>query len=75
MRLGFLDESHAKAKQEIQRTFGSTCDTDLSAQGTLADLPGPLFKNLLAKAGDTGSIPSLGRFHIHRATGSMCHNH
>ena len=75
MRLGFLDESHAKAKQEIQRTFGSTCDTDLSTQGTLADLPGPLFNNLPAKAGDTGSIPSLGRFHIHRATGSMCHNH
>ena len=29
------------------------------------DFPdGPVVKNLPAKAGDTGSIPGLGRFHV-----------
>ena len=31
----------------------------------LSDFPGnPVIKNLPANAGDTGSIPGLGRFHM-----------
>ena len=33
----------------------------------LGDFPGgPALKNLPANARDTGSIPGLGRFHLHR---------
>ena len=32
-------------------------------------------KNLPANARDTGSIPDLGRFHIHRATKPVYHNY
>ena len=40
------------------------------------DFPGgPVVKNLLANAGDTGSIPGLGRFHMLRGTKSVCHNY
>ena len=39
------------------------------------DFPGGLMaKNLPENAGDTGSIPALGRFHILWGTGCMCHN-
>ena len=31
-------------------------------------------KNLPANAGDRGSIPGLGRFHILQATKLMCYN-
>ena len=34
-----------------------------------------MVKNLLANAGDTGSIPGLGRFHMLLATKSVCHNY
>ena len=36
---------------------------------------GPVVKNLPANAGDTGSIPGLGRFHSHGGTKSTCCNY
>ena len=39
------------------------------------DFPGAVIKNLLANARVTGSIPGLGRFHIHGTTKPMCHNY
>ena len=40
------------------------------------DVPsGPVVKNPPANAGDTGSTPLLGRWHMHlKAAKSMCHN-
>ena len=36
---------------------------------------GPGVKNLLANAGNTGSVPGLGRFHLSWATKSLWHNY
>jgi len=38
-------------------------------------LGGPVVKNLPANAGDMGSVPALGRFHMPGATKPMRHHH
>ena len=54
-----------------QRSFGNA---DLKY--LLLDFPGgPLIKNPPANTGDMGSIPGLGRYHIHRATKPVHHNY
>ena len=40
------------------------------------DFPGgPVVKNLPAKAGDMGSIPGPGRFHMPQSNEAVCHNY
>ena len=34
-----------------------------------------MVKNLPATAGETGSIPGLGRFHVPLAAKPLCHKH
>ena len=46
---------------------------DLNFKKQSRDLPGGTEKNPPAKAGDTGSIPGLGRFHMQLKP--MCHNY
>ena len=42
----------------------------------MVDFPdGPVVENPTAKAGDTGSIPGPGRFHMPRATKTMHHSY
>ena len=42
----------------------------------ISDFPaGPVNKNQLDNAGDTGLIPGLQRFHMRRATKPMHHNY
>ena len=42
----------------------------------MVDFPGgPVVKNPTVNAGDTGSIPRLGRFHMPRATKHMLHSY
>ena len=36
---------------------------------------GPVVKNPPASAGDMGSIPGPGRFHMHEAAKSVCQNY
>ena len=46
------------------RDTGQTSRTEISIKNGHTDAPsGPVVKNLSANAEDTGSIPSLGRFH------------
>ena len=45
---------------------------DLDFKKEIRDLPGGTEKNPPAKAGDTGSIPGLGRFHMPRSNLSPC---
>ena len=41
----------------------------------VSDFPGgPVIKNLPASAGDTGSIPALGRFNMPRGAKPVHHN-
>ena len=40
------------------------------------DFPGgPVVKNLLANAGDMGSPPGLGRFHLLQGNKPVCHHY
>ena len=59
----------------VSRNTGQTSRTEIPIKNWHTNFPsGPVIKNLSANAEDTGSIPSLGRFHMLWGKKLMYHN-
>ena len=59
----------------VSRDTGQISRTEILIKNWHTDFPsGPGIKNLSANAEDTGSIPSLGRFHMLWGKKPMYHN-
>ena len=70
-------QAHRTVWHAFGLSYSKGCGEELQKnRKPLKDIPGgPVVKNLLANAGDLGSILGPWGLHMQRATKPMCHNH